>query len=169
VKPAARQGRAGANGRGGCGGVVAEGIAKIFQKHSSTVIGNDFILRPTTMKGEQFDELLALEDAGLITGVQGNISKLFDGNANDYSLLKFAKMALVVKYSGSYDFQLPAILLTNVGRQILSIVDPIDDEREARRVVGLVPKQNVSEIVYGQLVADGLIAPVTLWDSNASD
>jgi hypothetical protein len=51
--------------------------AQLFEKYSSAVIGCEFMVKPKSLVGTTFTELLGLEDAGLLTGVDGNISQQY--------------------------------------------------------------------------------------------
>src|SRR5205814_1243291 len=51
--------------------------ARVFEKHAHSVLMGDFIL-DAPRSGPEFTELLQLEEAGLITGTGGFLSKTFE-------------------------------------------------------------------------------------------
>jgi hypothetical protein len=141
-------------------------IAQTFQHHAKSVIDGNFTLKPAELQGKPFDDLLRLEDAGLITGVQGNFSKFLKSTAQESALLlTYFKKGIVIRFNEQVNLHLPQILLTNVGREVLSIIDATDDEGEARTLAEAFPKQGVVNIAYGRLnvTRTGLIDPVIIW------
>ena len=141
-------------------------IAQTFQKYAKSVIDGSFMLKQPNLEGELFNDLLRLEDAGLITGVQGNIAKIFKSQSQQAAvLLKYFNKGIFVRFDEQVSLNLPQILLTNVGREVLKIIDTVDDEGEARRFAEAFPKQGVVDIAYGRLSDSqtGLIDPVIIW------
>jgi Protein of unknown function (DUF2806) len=141
-------------------------IAQTFQNYAKSVIDGNFILKPSELQGELFNDLLRLEDAGLITGVQGNIAKLFRSEVQEAALLlKYFNTGIIVRFDEPVNLNLPQILLTNVGQEVLKIIDSADDEGEARKFAEGFPKQGVVDIAYGRLndAQTGLIDPVIIW------
>jgi hypothetical protein len=142
-------------------------IAQTFQNYAKSIIDGNFIFKPSELQGELFNDLLRLEDAGLITGVQGNIGKLFRSEAQEEAalLLKYFSTGIIVRFDQPINLNLPQILLTNIGQEVLKIIDSADDEGEARRFAEAFPKQGVVDIAYGRLndTQTGLIELVIIW------
>jgi hypothetical protein len=142
--------------------------ASRFQEMRTRVFNGSYLLKPTEFRGQLFVDWLALEAAGLITGVDGNISQ---GFALPGTALKFAKSAVRVTLSGPIDFRLPIILLTDVGAELIKIVDSSDDDIEfSRELAEKFPKEgNITNVKYGRMSDDGqnLIEPiVVVWEAD---
>jgi hypothetical protein len=141
-------------------------VAQTFQNYAKSVIDGHFILKPSELQGEVFNDLLRLEDAGLITGVQGTIAKLLRSHAQEAAvLLKYVTTGIIVRFDELVNLNLPQILLTDVGQEVLKIIDSGDEEDEARRFAEAFPKQGVVDIAYGRLndTQTELIDPVFIW------
>jgi hypothetical protein len=54
--------------------------AQSFEKISSQIINGGYLRKPKKLEGQPFMELLQLEDAGLLTGVNGDISQIHRGD-----------------------------------------------------------------------------------------
>ncbi len=78
----------------------------VIQKHAEGVIGGDYIIKPDELE-VVFAELLALEDAGLIAGLDGSIHKIFASTDVGNKLGVIAANGIVgIDFSGPFDFRL---------------------------------------------------------------
>jgi hypothetical protein len=131
------------------------GIAQRFQKHANAVIDRSYILKPPDLEGQSFTELIELQDAGLLTGVDGNVSqRMKNETAGQGVALKLRSSAVLIRFVGPIDLHIPSMLLTNVGRELLEIIELSDDLDRARQIAEQFPKDNVAHIRYGRMNAD---------------
>jgi hypothetical protein len=142
--------------------------AAIFEKHSKAVIDGAYILKSDSLlEGKVFTELLALEDAGLLAGVDGSIAHSYRSEEQDSITLVLRRSAVHVAHAGPIDIDLPVIILTNVGKEILRIVDPSDDLENACAVAENFPHHGgVTSVKYGRLNDErsGIMDSVTVWE-----
>jgi hypothetical protein len=85
----------------------------------------------------------------------------------------YRKHAVHIKVSQDHYVQIPAVLLTKVGREVAKILDPIDSIERAKELVNLLPKQSVAQISYvevyrlGEKISIG--NPVVLWEPDKKE
>jgi uncharacterized protein DUF2806 len=115
-------------------------IASTFERYVSSVVSDDFIPRPSKLEGEILNDFLKLQDYGLVTSVEGFINKNISIDHRGFAFL-YRKHAVHIKVSQDHNVQVPAVLLTKVGREVAKILDPIDSIERAKELVDLVPKQ----------------------------
>jgi hypothetical protein len=145
--------------------------ARLFEKYSNEVINGDVISKPQPLEGSQFMELLELQDAGLLTGVDGNISQTYKNDLPGNMTFKFRKSAVHVDYAGPINVNLPAIMLTNVGKELLRIVDPSDELDTARAFAENFPHAGIISVKYGIMNEEGtaIVNTTTAWESPPSE
>jgi hypothetical protein len=115
-----------------------------------------FVPKTPDLSGQALLDALDLEHAGLLTGSQGFISfHLEPGNSP--AILPYRNFGVEVKYQPNLRISIPAMLLTRVGKEVVSILAPKDDFSVAQAFAELVPKGGVTEINYMRLfrMADG--------------
>jgi hypothetical protein len=141
--------------------------ARIFEKYSIDIINGEFMLKPQPFQGQIFIELLQLEDTGLLTGVNGDISQIYKNDSPSVLLFRFPKSAVLVRCDGAFDFNLRTIMLTNVGKELLKIVDPTDSLETVRTFAENFPKgAGITSVKYGKLndERNGILDAVTAWE-----
>jgi hypothetical protein len=73
-----------------------------------------------------------------------------------------------VEYAGPINIHLPAIRLTNIGKEIMRIVDPSDDLEFARTVAEQFPRGGgVTSVKFGRMNNErtGIVDAVTAWEA----
>jgi hypothetical protein len=102
----------------------------------------EYIAKPKDLQGVLLNEFFHLEDAGLIAGVGTLLSRNYRNpmqeNAN--VIFKFARSGVFVLVSAGFELNLPNVILTNVGREILKIVEPEDSTDQIREFIDGLPK-----------------------------
>lgn len=125
--------------------------AQVFEKISGRIVNGEYIPKPTRLEGQKFLELLQLEDAGLLTGVNGDISQMFKGEGPMKIAFRFSKSAVLLECDAAFDFQVPAIRLTNIARELLKIIDPPDDPEAVREFAdGFEKTAGMAKIALGE-------------------
>jgi hypothetical protein len=148
--------------------------ALLFQKHSERVIDGECILTPKDLSGPILDDLMHLENAGLVSSVGGNFSRLyFDKSDNPPEkrvdiVFRFPKVTLHLNASRDYKLTLPNIPLTDVGRELLKIVDLPENREGISELVEFLPKQGLKRVAAGTLSPDGesLLNATILWEES---
>jgi uncharacterized protein DUF2806 len=131
-----------------------EHIAGLFEKWSTHVINRESIAFPPR-EGEEFIELVELEDFGLVTGVAGNFTKSLTEKPDAEPNLPFLDLpfqlkrnVIMVRMARPVSVTFPNVLLTRIGREIYSITKTEDSIDVARAFADQFPKQNVEEILF---------------------
>lgn len=145
--------------------------ALLFQKHSERIIDGEFILVPPDLSGALLDEFFHLENAGLISGVGGNFSRRYmDDTGNSTKkrvsiVFRFPKTTVHLTAARDYKLTLPNMPLTDVGRELLKIVDLAENQTAPSELVEFLPKEGLKRVTAGTLSADGdtLLNATTLW------
>jgi hypothetical protein len=130
-----------------------EQIAILFEKWAPSVVNEEMIAFPQK-QGDEFTELLSLEDYGLVTGVMGNLSKTMSENASlppEPQILNlhftFKDHILVVHMRRPVSFMIPNVLLTRIGREVFSITKTAGSTEPIKSFAEQFPKQNVELLV----------------------
>jgi Protein of unknown function (DUF2806) len=129
-----------------------EDTAALFEKWSPQIVSADFIpFIPN--EGEGFTELIKLDDAGLVSGVIGQVSKMYRDPALPEQIkalplhFSFKDYEVVAVVEWRFNFNLRAALLTKVGREIFSITKAPGSMDVIRSFVEQFPKDRVQSIV----------------------
>jgi len=145
--------------------------AQRFEKYTRKIIEDDYMSKPNPLEGETFLDLLELEDAGLLTGVDGTISQTFQNDLPPGMIqFKFRKSAVLVSFVGPINFSVPVIRFTSVGKELLKIIDSAEDIDNARAFAETIPHSaGISIVRYGKIADDGtgIIDPITVWERPA--
>lgn len=146
---------------------IDQRTASVFESISAFVLGEDWIpsLEPQLAP---FEDLLLLQNAGLIDGVGGTLSKTFAEQPNVGFLL--GKFVVMIVRSESDKFSLGSSPLTDVGKELLRLVQRPDPLAAARQLSKRLPKgPTVKSIVFGKAVlqSNGSVtiegSPTLLW------
>jgi Protein of unknown function (DUF2806) len=146
-----------------------EQIVSLFEKWSVNVASTDFIPFPAN-QGDQFTELLQLEDYGLIAGVTGQLSKLFnDLNVSPEAevvplAFPFKSHVVIVESRRPISVSIRACLLTRIGREIWPITKAVGSLKPIREFAEQFPKSNVEKIIC--LPLSGNPVPEILWQKQ---
>jgi hypothetical protein len=150
--------------------------AILFQKHSEKVIDGEFIMVPKDLSGRLLDDFMHLQHAGLLSGVGGNFSRLYENTGNTPTggqaniFFSFPKATVHLSVSDDYKLNLPNIPLTDVGRELLKIMDAAENHEAVSELVEFLPKEGLKRVAAGTLSADGasLLNATILWKEQHS-
>ncbi|MGB3042328.1 MAG: DUF2806 domain-containing protein [Xanthobacteraceae bacterium] len=145
--------------------------ARIFQKHSAGIIDGDFLLKPYNLIDPLLGELLSLEDAGLIVGTQGSLSREYTEDKPDrdvHIIFNFHTLAVAAICEVGARISFPNLLLTNTGKEILKIVEPADDREFVNNLIATIDKSRVRRLLVGRRTAThGKLEQVeTAWEAS---
>ncbi|MDI4236794.1 DUF2806 domain-containing protein [Bradyrhizobium sp. Arg237L] len=132
-----------------------ESVVNQFEKWSARVVDFDSIPFPPT-QGVEFSELLHLQDCGLVTGVGSTLHKKFDLNKVPEGQrvplrFGFRHFAVIVLIEPPFEFQIPNLFLTSIGREIYSITRTTTKLETVRAFVEQFPKNHVDQILIADL------------------
>ncbi len=146
-----------------------EQTVALFEKWAPYVINADFIPNPPK-QGAEFTEFLELESCGLMTGVGGNLAKMFDLKLEAGETAKtvaapfhFKDHQLKVFLMAPCSFSIPNFMLTRVGREIFPITTTPGALEPVKAFADWFPKENVERIIC---VPKGQ-QPMELWAKPA--
>jgi hypothetical protein len=142
-----------------------ERTAKLFEKHSSAVISGDFIFE-APKQGVEFSELLELEEAGLLSGTGGFLSKTFELGPGPIAFPTKNYMVVIIA-TKPITLTCGAVLLTRVGKEIYNLAQPSDDIEKIKPFAKKFEQEGVETILYVKKLPP-LSPPVTLWQKPAS-
>lgn len=129
-----------------------EETTMLFEKWAPHVVNSDFIAFIPS-EGAGFTELIQLEDVGLVTGVVGQVSKIFrDSNAPEtinilpmhFSLKDYDIVAAVQR---PFNGNIRAALLTKIGREIYTVTQSKGSMEAVKSFTDQFPKNGVHSIV----------------------
>lgn len=101
--------------------------AEIFTSHAKYRL-NDVFLKPPKLAGQELSDLVSLEVAGLVSGVNGSLGVPIDAR-DDAGNAALIMHPYAIRFMGISDTHLRAIILTASGKEICEILpqpDPLD-------------------------------------------
>ena len=127
--------------------------AALFEKWSAYIIGGSFLPHPPR-GGQDFHELMQLEDLGLITGVTTQLSN----NINDHEVAEvngnttpvvfpFRSWTIIMRVRKPFNVTYRCALLTRIGRELYPISNTPTTIEIVKAFVELFPKPSGIEIV----------------------
>jgi hypothetical protein len=125
--------------------------ASLFEAVSDSIFNGDMI--PKT-KVESLKSRLQLAEAGLISGAAGGlVTKITCGENGAFMMYRRHAVRVIAK-EGTL-IGIPAMPLTRVGKEIYSILSPVDSLERAKQLAELVRNIDaVERILYGPLSVD---------------
>ena len=146
-------------------------IAAGFERWTSSVMFGDVIPFPPR-EGPSFVELISLEEWGLVSGSTTLLNRTLSARRPGVISFPYRTHRVVVQVQAQQDFQFSAVTLTRVGREIYSLVHVQDDIEKARHFANELTKDNVLNIFYAPIAANGgldLADPslIRLWQKPA--
>jgi hypothetical protein len=137
-------------------------VAKIFEEHAESIIGGDFTIADRNLSGAPFSALLELQEFGLITGVGQGLTKTF--SRNNLVILAYQRNGfLFLRGAGQGKVVFPANVLTRVGIEVSSILNPVFKLERAQHIVKAIPKEGLDEIL---LQAPGSAETILMWKKD---
>lgn len=120
--------------------------ADLFDRKARLVIGGDFLPGSQEATNEELHEKVRLEDAGLIVGASSGFTRTFSGQANP-SGWREGQHTLMVHFSGAeLKFSVSGVLLTNVAKEMLSLVHDVADIPKLENMGKAINRSGVSRI-----------------------
>lgn len=138
--------------------------AALFEKHSGAIINGDFIPFLTKYRtAPHFADFLALEESGLLSGSSGTLHKTF----TFHRAAIFMQRGSVIIGMGKEQMvmQIPALLLTKIGREIATLSNVNGSIERAKEFVAEMPKSDLDHIVFQTIPQEGNAETpvVSLW------
>jgi len=147
-------------------------VAIIFEKYVDSVVFGDLIPIAANVSGEPFNELVHLQEFGLVTGVGAHVSRTFSLDGFSGLVLSYRVQAMyveIVEGPLGRKLPIPGVLLTRVGRELYGMLAPQFNLARAHELVNMVDKTHVKSIRLGPYV-EGRVYPTTsLWVRPADD
>ena len=114
-------------------------MASWFQEETEFRFSGEYILPPESFSGNQLVRLNFLEEAGLLHHVAptGGIARTFKPKSNGFTGLFEGGFCLRMRIDN--EVKLPVIGLTRVGKELASILPPVDPISVLRRVAATLP------------------------------
>jgi hypothetical protein len=107
---------------------LEKGLAEDFEAVAPGVYGDMIHRTQDWASGQQFARALRLEEAGLLSGVAGNLYKIVSHHGGRALFFNNSQTGIVWVAPDVEDgvFHLPALLLTDIGQQIVRLLPPPD-------------------------------------------
>ncbi|MCA1401936.1 DUF2806 domain-containing protein [Bradyrhizobium sp. BRP56] len=151
-----------------------EHIASLFEKWSARVIDGDYIADPPK-QGDEFTELLQLEDFGLVSGASAQLTKTLTIKEDPPSpqlrrlSFEFKDHTLIALMHDPVSITIQNVLLTRVGREIYTITKAKGTLQPIKEFANSLPKHNAESIVCFPKNAIGGGLPSVLWTKPTQD
>ena len=133
--------------------------ARLFEKYVPLVCNNLFLPTPLPLQGQEFTDLIHLQDAGLLSGASGGIGQTYQSPGGQVALTNQGRVLLIMSQQ-ALSFQIPCALLTKIGSELLQIVKAPFNLDRLKDVVARIPKNGITNITM-------LGAPDILWPEPA--
>lgn len=102
-------------------------IAELFQSRLSSIVFDQFLIKPKELKGQDLIDLTFLEEVGLLIEVNGLLGITQKNGPDGYSYNTQGNLLLRMRMSS--EARIAVIKLTRVGREIASILPKAADDR----------------------------------------
>jgi Protein of unknown function (DUF2806) len=146
--------------------------AKIVEKYFTRAFGTVSIFhRATYSKSPDLAEVTLLENLGLLNGLGETRNRTLKVETNGFLFLVFRKHAVVIQADPGKEIVLNCLLLTRMGREVISILTLDDDLEEGKIIAASLPKENVIKISWYPIKqSEGLMEAVfpenVLWEQG---
>lgn len=117
-------------------------IAELFQSRLSSIVFDQFLIKPKELKGQDLIDLTFLEEVGLLIEVNGMLGMPQQNGPDGYKYNVQGNFLLRMRMSSEARIEL--IKLTRVGREIASILPKAADEQVLMDIFASV-ESNVAE------------------------
>lgn len=139
-------------------------VAKTFEDYTQEATALFIPKRDELLQSPHLHNLLTLEEAGLITGIDGSLNMKLTIEDSGQGSLFGRKHVLVVEGRPQMMYPISAIVFTQVGREVLTLVDAPDDLPVLRKIVQGIKARITS--AYAVRI-DGKAPSVKLWPEDA--
>lgn len=137
--------------------------AELFEKYVQITINNEFIIIDSQLKGQPFDELVLLQNAGLISGVGANVTiemTFYNSSAQIYSQGR----AIVLHATENHTFEMTVALLSSVGKEVSKLTRGEFNLEKMRHTIDKIPKCGLKRIQAAtKLAGDGVFLLEEIW------
>lgn len=137
-------------------------IARLFEQYAARVVDGDIIPTKSGARGQEFVEVIKLQEYGLIAA--RDVSKSYEIKIDGVDpQLRFPNGSIVLRLSREgeakkFKLDINCALLSGVGQEILAIVNPPFKKADAMAVVNLLPKlQPIRDICIYDPKADQIV------------
>ena len=143
-------------------------IAQLWENYAPKVCNGDFIMSSQNIEGKLLEDLLTLQDVGLLRGVGGTLQKIFNFEppiavANPppvlITLLVNQGRSMFIEAARGHKLLIPAILLTKIGKEALGIVKLPFNQAAFEQIIVDIPKVSLKRI----FLHNGLGQEQILW------
>jgi Protein of unknown function (DUF2806) len=124
---------------------TAQIIEKYFTRTFSTL---SIIHRATYGKSPDLTEVTLMENLGLLNGLGETRNRTLRIEDNGFLFLNFQKHAVVIQAEAGKEIVLNCLLLTKLGREVLSILTLDDDIEEGKAIASILPKEGITKISW---------------------
>lgn len=121
-----------------------QATAQLFEKHLPYVCGTH-IFTPEPFSGQPFIDMLALQDAGLLSGVGGTISQTFTLHTHGMMFVNQTNLILINGPEG-HTIRMPCVMVTKIGIELSSIVSVPFNMQATQEIVDRIPKEKITKI-----------------------
>jgi hypothetical protein len=97
-------------------------------------------------KGKSFDEIHHLQEFGLVSGLGGNVTKLFPFDFDAPVRLTYCDRTLLLKAPWHSQIATQMVLLTSTGREIFGILRPTFEVENLKLALDHLPKERFQSI-----------------------
>jgi hypothetical protein len=134
-------------------------VAALFEKYAPRVVNTRFI----PIYGDaDLNELLQLEDVGLLTGAAGTLMTSIQLSVGE-RLLRYREHGLFLEVTEPAKPTVGCTMLTQIGREIYQLATAPDDIEHARVLAQAIPKQGIARIEYVDLRQPARDPRVEIW------
>ena len=123
--------------------------AMIFESHLGAVIAGSFIIKSTDADSD-LREVLVLEEAGLLAGAGGFLSKPIE-LAPGGAYFSYCKKYIRLDGTQGTKLEIPCYVLTRVGRELAALLEPEYDQSQLNKIIAAIPKPGLARIEIGSI------------------
>ncbi len=123
--------------------------AELFQRRMKNRLPSGYLPRPNELKGKELQELMFLEEMGLLQDAAGNINLNLTPNENGVAMFRNGDLLLICETKNP--IRLSLIPITRVGKELLTILPDNDAvaalEYAATEIIEKVDSAKIAHIV----------------------
>lgn len=137
-------------------------LGESCERIAKYVFFDAIVLRPELKQGQYLLDLLALQSQGLLAGASGGLSKTFEADEQGQVLVGNAPLLLRIKGAPSASHVLDNVILTNVGKEVFSLLQPPPYEENLRYIASqLQPSVDSIDLVTVTPLSAGEFSIIT--------
>jgi len=147
--------------------------AKLFEKYAPFICNREAIPTPDELEGETLDELLHLQESGLLSGVGGLISQIIELSDDGKFVIINQSRGIFILGKPQQKINLKCALLTKTGIEIAKLIKIPYDPTATQEIVMRIPKGGIELIARAKFktgtddkTVKNVIPGETLWASK---